>query len=201
MVATTSPPLQGVPLKWTRSQAPEPDLTSTTIMPWRGSAQLTGAYIIARKLTCSKFSNTLSSATDVVSTLTNSQLTGSSSSQRRFGVTKMQSPTEPPPRSEVRDATTNGSGDYFIESIHEQRPTPLPVTPVGREPRGLFLVGAGLGLLGGVIIDKFFGSDTANIQKISENLGKHLKLIKVTHQHLDILASNISRSNEIIKIN
>ena len=257
-VTTTSPPLQSVPLRWTRSEAPEPDLTSTTILPWRGSAQLTGAFIISRvnldfvNQTCSKFSYTLSSAKDVVSTMVQSQLVGSSSNQRQrygysllkleielrdtinylhalvlcsgrggelwsnfikmrdefstawtllrqYGVTKMQSPTEPTTRLQVRDATTNVSGDHFLEAIHEHRPTLTPLTLSERKPRGFFLAGAGLGLLGGVIINKFFGGDTANIKQINENLGKHSKLIKVTNERLDILAKNISRSNEIIK--
>ena len=90
----------------------------------------------------------------------------------------------------------------ILEQHRSQIPThsyPLHFS-IEQKPRALFAVGAGLGFLGGLFIDKIFGDDSQKeIGKLNDNLSKHNKLIKLTNERIDILANNISRSNQIMK--
>ena len=80
--------------------------------------------------------------------------------------------------------------------LYEMRPT-LDTT---RKPRSLFLAGAGLGLIGGLVGTKLFTNDnSAEISEINEKLEKQSKLLKITNQRIDILNKNVSQSVAITK--
>ena len=70
------------PLRWTRSQAREPEPTPTTIIPWTGRAKMPGAFILSRintdfiNATCSKFITALEKTKDVVAVLEKTKLGG-----------------------------------------------------------------------------------------------------------------------------
>ena len=92
-------------------------------------------------------------------------------------------------------STSARNVNYIVNALYSAR-----TNPTIREPRGMLLLGTGLGMLGGVIASKIFGASNADeINKINENLHKHTASIKLTNERIDILAKNISRSNEIVK--
>ena len=241
------------PLRWTRSQAPEPTPTSSTLIPWNGQAKAPGAFVLARlnldfiNHTCTRFRQTLTTATEVILELEKSKLGGSQPNQKkRYGYSLLKLETElrdtlyymhdlvlcsgrggelwaefvkfrdqvsaawsllrlhgvskssqfpdrePPARVPQRDTMTNTSGNSIMDLMHSSRPH----FNLKRQPRALFLVGAGLGLLGGVVATKIFGSDTtAEINKLNKNLGKNSKLLKITNERVDMLSQNVSRSH------
>ena len=96
------------------------------------------------------------------------------------------------------DLPNNSSGEVqLIDLLFEGR-SQMKVT--NRKPRGLFLLGAGLGLLGAVIADKIFGQDSATqIATLNKNIQTNNKMIKISNSRIDILSKNVSESHEIIK--
>ena len=253
LVAATN----ATPLRWTRSRAPEPEPTSTTLVHWQGLAKTSGAFIFSRvnvdyiNSTCTKFIQTLVTAREVILVLEKTKLAGSlPNQQKRYGYSLLRLETElrdtlyylhnlvlcsgrggelwsnfikfrdqasavwtilrnygvtqaahfpervPPALMSQREPTNDQSGENMIELMHASRPQ----FDMERQPKALFLVGAGVGLLGGLVATKLFGNDnSAEIAKLNENLGKNSKLLKITNNRIDMLHKNISRSNEIIK--
>ena len=119
---------------------------------------------------------------------------------RKLGVNKYDSefpaefPNREPPTMVVqRGPDRNVTGESLIETMYNARPN---LDLVKRQPRGLFLLGVGLGLVGSLIAERIFGG---NINTLNRDLGKSNKMVKVTNERIDILTKNISSSNEIIK--
>ena len=89
------------PLRWTRSRAPEPEPTSTTLVPWKGTGFTAGAFVLSRinlkfiPTACNKYSATLVAATEVVRVLVESQLTNAHNTQKKkFGYSLVKLETE-----------------------------------------------------------------------------------------------------------
>ena len=90
----------------------------------------------------------------------------------------------------------------LIDILEQARPKFNINNNIGtnREDKALFLVGAGLGLLSSFVVSKIFGSNSAKeIETLNQKLGKHNKILKITNERIDILAKNISKSNEVMK--
>ena len=250
---------EATPLKWSRSRARDPVPTSSTLIPWEGTARISGAFLLSRinldfiNETCTKFASMLETATEVAQVLEKTQLVGTSSNQqKRYGYTflrmdsefrdtlyylhdlvlcsgrgselwsnfiKFRNQTSPVWKllrvlgvspihtrthsqglselMSLQNPTVNHTGNQLINLLYQARSN---ITLAPRQPRALFILGAGLGLIGGAIVTKIFGGDsTEEIRKLNNNLSKNNKLIKLTNERVDILTKNISRSNEIIK--
>ena len=119
---------------------------------------------------------------------------------RKYGVNKYNSELpaefpnrEPPTMMAQRDPNGNVTGESIIETMYNARPK---VDLGQRQPRGLFLLGVGLGLIGSLIAERIFGG---NINTLNRELSHTSKMVKVTNERVDILSKNISSSNEIIK--
>ena len=97
----------------------------------------------------------------------------------------------------------NGSeSSSLIDILEQARPKFNVEKNIGsnREEKALFLVGAGLGIISTFVVNKIFGSNSAEeIKSLNQKLGKNNKLIKLTNERIDILAKNISKSNEVMK--
>ena len=92
--------------------------------------------------------------------------------------------------------SSSGGNTSILELFHKNRPQ----FGGNRQPKAVFLAGAGLGLLGGVLVSKIFGANNAEeIAKINRNINRNNKNIKLTNERIDILAKNISRSQELVK--
>ena len=95
----------------------------------------------------------------------------------------------------TRSTTGSQKNNSILEILQENRPK-----FGGRQPKALFMAGATLGLLGGVLVSKIFGANNAEeINTINRNINKNNKNLKITNERIDILAKNISKSNELIK--
>ena len=71
-----------------------------------------------------------------------------------------------------------------------------------RQARKLALLGLGLsiGLIGSVLFSTFFTSTTdSQIKTLNKDIQKQNKLLKLTNEHVDILAKNVSDSFNAVK--
>ena len=89
----------GTPVSWTPRTMPT--VTPATVIPWKGHAHISGAYLLSRvnlnffNHTCSKFAADLKVATQVASVLTQTKLIGSTINQvRRYGFVMLKLETE-----------------------------------------------------------------------------------------------------------
>ena len=106
--------------------------------------------------------------------------------------------------SNISEQLINQQNTNLMNLLEQARPRSkeekVSVPSMERKPKALFLIGAGLGIIGTLLADRIFGTDSANeIKKLNEDLGKHNKLIKLTNERVDILSKNISQTNDVMK--
>ena len=257
LVITTT---KASPIKWTRSLERELEPEPSTLIPWTGHTYIPGAVLISRvnlffiNETCSQFSKTLDTASQLAIIIFNNTLRGADKNQvMRYGYVLLQIETGLQNTLEyltnlllcsgrggelwgkftkmrkyfssiwkllnnlnvstkilsfekivnsshsVRE-TDNAHDDIFLINLLEKSRPPIRAV---RKPKAIFLAGAGLGILGGLLISKIFGvfgdNNAEAINNINKNLEKTTNNLKLTNERIDILAQNVTRSHLIMK--
>lgn len=91
VLASTTGLVNPIPVSW-RARTTTTDMAPVTVLPWPGSAHISGAFLLSRinlsflKQTCDKFSSDLKIATQVATVLTDTNLRGATNNQvKRYG--------------------------------------------------------------------------------------------------------------------